>query len=126
MAQLDALELRLDRMGARDLAYASRLADLPGLELPDYGSEHGEVRQWTDVLVEDKGSLRAALDGRRIGNRAFWHPLHTQGPYRRDPSMFPNATEVSRKGVWLASHFSMSVDQIDYVCDVIRANLRRD
>jgi perosamine synthetase len=124
LAQFDEIEDRLASAGRRDQAYADRLANQPGLKLPPL-SEPGEVRQWADVLIEDRAAVCAALDAAKIGCRAFWHPLHRQAPYAADHRLFPNSIDVSRRGLWLASRLDMTESDIDRVSSVIVAAVRR-
>ena len=83
LPQLDEIEKRLDAARRRDKFYAERLANQPGLTLPPF-DEPGEVRQWTDVLIDNRAAVSKALDDAKIGNRAFWFPLHRQAPYAAD------------------------------------------
>lgn len=124
LPQFDEIEQRLTAATRRDQHYANRLANQPGISLPPQ-SEPGEVRQWTDVLVDDRATLGAALDAAEIGHRAFWHPLHRQAPYQGEDRLFPNSIDISRRGLWLASRLDMSESDIDRVADVIVATLRR-
>ncbi len=97
LTQLEEIETRLDAARRRDTSYAEQLANQPGLSLPPF-DEPGEVRQWTDVLVEDRAAVSQALDAAQIGNRPFWFPLHRQEPYAADAGRFPNSTDISRQG----------------------------
>ena len=123
LAQFDEIEGRLAAAVRRDKAYVERLAKQPGLRLPPF-SEPGEVRQWTDVLIEDRAAVSAALDAVQIGNRAFWHPLHRQLPYRAGDDGFAHSIAVSRCGLWLASRLDLSESDIDYAASVTIAALR--
>ena len=124
LPQFDEIDDRLAAAVRRDKAYVERLANQPGLSLPPY-SEAGEVRQWTDVLFENRAAVCAALDAAKIGHRAFWHPLHRQALYKADDHDFPNSIDISRRGLWLASRLDMSEADIDRVSSVIVAALRR-
>jgi perosamine synthetase len=124
LAQLEDIEQRLAAAQRRDRAYAARLANQPGLSLPPFDAP-GEVRQWTDVLVDDRAAVAAALDAEKIGHRAFWLPLHRQAPYAADPAQFPNSTHISRRGLWLPSRLDLDEAQIDRVSEAIVAALRR-
>lgn len=124
LAQFDEIEERLSAAVSRDQAYVEYLANQPGLTLPPI-EEPGEVRQWTDILVQERFRVMAALDAANIGCRAFWHPLHHQGPYRdEDDAAFSNAVDISRRGLWLPSRFDMTEAQIERVCSVIVSALR--
>ena len=124
LAQFDEIEARLAAARRRDAAYAERLANQPGLRLPPF-SEPGEVRQWTDVLLDDRPRVAAALDAANVGTRNFWHPLHTQGPYAAGADAFTNSSDISRRGLWLASRLDLSESDIDYVAAATIAALRR-
>jgi perosamine synthetase len=124
LPQLDEIEIRLAAAQRRDALYAARLANQTGLLLASY-DEPGEVRQWTDVLIDDRAAVARALDAAGIGQRAFWRPLHSQQPYAADASLFPVSTDISTRGMWLASRFDLTEADIDRVCATIIAALRR-
>lgn len=121
LAQMDKLDERLALARRRDELYREALGNLPGLRFPDM-DEHGEVRQWTDVLVEDRSTLRAAFDADGIGHRFFWHPLHTQKPYARAGG-FPAADRIAARGLWLPSRFDLTEAQIARVSAAARRAL---
>jgi dTDP-4-amino-4,6-dideoxygalactose transaminase len=87
--------------------------------------EAGEVRQWTDVVIDNRAAVSKALDEAKIGNRAFWFPLHRQEPYAADAKLFPNSTDISRRGLWLASRFDLTEPDFDRICSVMIKALRR-
>lgn len=124
LPQLDEIEIRLAAAQRRDALYAARLANQPGLILASY-EQPGEVRQWTDVLIDDRAAVGRALDAAGIGQRAFWFPLHSQQPYAADASLFPVSTDISARGMWLASRFDLTEADIDRVCTTVIATLRR-
>jgi perosamine synthetase len=124
LAQFDEIEQRMQAATQRDLAYRERLANQPGLRLPPV-SDLGEVRQWTDVLLDDRAKIVRALEENEIGCRNFWHPLHRQKPYAVPSGGFRNSIDVSGRGLWLASRLDMSEQQIDRVSSVLVAALRR-
>ncbi|MGC1777792.1 MAG: DegT/DnrJ/EryC1/StrS family aminotransferase [Xanthobacteraceae bacterium] len=124
LAQFDEIQERLNAAVRRDQVYAGHLANQPGLTLPSF-EQPGEVRQWTDILVQDRPRVVAALEAANIGCRAFWHPLHHQGPYLdKDDATFPNTLDISRRGLWLPSRFDMTEAEIERVCSVIVAAIR--
>ncbi|HEY5306106.1 MAG TPA: DegT/DnrJ/EryC1/StrS family aminotransferase [Pseudolabrys sp.] len=124
LPQFDEIEVRLEAARCRDRLYAERLANQPRLFLPPL-SEPGEVRQWTDILLEDRAGIGAALDAAKIGHRSFWHPLHRQEPYRGDDRQFPNSIDISRRGLWLASRLDLTETDIDRISSIIVSALRR-
>ena len=124
LAQFEEIEQRLAQAVRRDEAYRERLSNQPGLRLAPT-SEPGEVRQWTDVLIEERGKIVAALEVEQIASRNFWFPLHRQEPYRNVDAIFSNSIAVSERGLWLPSRLDMGEGAIDRICNVIVSTLRR-
>ena len=124
LPQLDEIEQRIAIARRRDKLYTERLANQPGLKLAAF-EEPGEVRQWTDVLIDNRTAVSTALNEAKIGHRAFWFPLHRQEPYAADVNLFPNSTDISRRGLWLASRFDLTEPDFDRICSVIIGALRR-
>ncbi len=124
LPQLDEINERLAAAQRRDNFYAERLANQPGLKLPPF-EQPGEVRQWTDVLIDNRVAVSTALDEAKIGNRAFWFPLHRQEPYAADARLFPNSTDISRRGLWLASRLDITEAEMERVSSTVIAALRR-
>jgi perosamine synthetase len=123
LAQLDALEERRAQAARRDAWYRAGLDGLPSLSFPDYDSEAGELRQWTDILFSDRAGVRETLESRGIGVRAFWFPLHRQAPYRDTDERYAVSCDVSARGLWLPSHFNLTQSDVGKVCDAIRFTL---
>ena len=80
--------------------------------------------QWFDVLVDDRAHLSRILRDQGIGHRAFWHPLHSQGPYRDDDDRFPVSIDVASRGLWLPSGVSMTQLEVEKVGEAVRDALR--
>jgi perosamine synthetase len=125
LAQLDAFDARLAHAARRDAWYRAALSDLDGVTFPDMDTQSGEVRQWTDVLLEWRSAVRAALDDLRIGSRSFWFPLHRQIPYQQDGAPFANSSVISDRGLWLPSNFNLTEGDVARVADVVKTALKR-
>ena len=123
LAQLGAMEARVAGARARDARYQELLGNVSGLRLGPNSDD--EARLWADILVEDRAPVEAALEEAGIGFRNFWHPLHTQAPYRDPTGPFPAADAVSRQGMWLPSHFDIAPAHIERTCEVIRNAVAR-
>ena len=121
LAQADVLETRVDRLRQIYRLYHDGLRGVPGVALPGFDVDHGEVPQWVDAVVERRDELVAHLLERNIHCRPFWFPLHTQHPYKRPDSQFPNSSRLMPKSVWLPSALTLSDADVATVCQTIRA-----
>jgi perosamine synthetase len=120
LAQLALLDQRIARITATYRFYARHLDGLDGLRLIGFRLAEGEVPQWVDAIVERRDELDAALRRDQIHCRRFWHPLHTQAPYRAAGDRFPNASRLAPRALWLPSAFTLSDDDLALVCERIR------
>jgi perosamine synthetase len=124
LAQLERFEKRVAHFAERDAWYRELLADCPGVVVPDPPNWDGEIQQWTDVLCADRPRLQRALLDAGIDARAFWFPLHRQEPYKTGDEDFPVAIDISARGLWLPSAFSLTRSQVEQVARVIRDTMR--
>lgn len=124
LAQIERIEARLAQAAKRDAWYRELLGQVEGLEFPDYDSQKGEVRQWTDILVDKRATVEAALKQKSIGSRNFWFPLHTQDSYAGLGSDFPRAVSISSRGLWLPSYFGLTQSEAEQTAETIKAALR--
>jgi perosamine synthetase len=124
LAQLRALDERLERQRRIYSVYAEALKDARGIRLPGFDLARGETPLWTDAVVERRDELDRWLGDRGMGCRRFWFPIHTQAPYRRDDSEFPIATRVAPKTLWLPSAFTITDDDVALVCESIVSFLK--
>jgi perosamine synthetase len=124
LAQLERFKERVAHFAERDAWYRELLADCPGVVVPDPPNWDGEILQWTDVLCEDRPRLQRALLDAGIDARAFWFPLHRQEPYKAADTEFPVAIDISARGLWLPSAFSLTRSQVEQVARVIRDTVR--
>jgi len=124
LGQLEKLSKRLNKAKQRDKWYQDLLKDLQGITLPHLENKEGEVAQWTDILIQDKGEIESAFKKFNIGYRAFWYPLHTQEPYKANGSNFQNSIDTSKNGLWLPSFFGLTKKQVEYICKIIKDTLR--
>jgi perosamine synthetase len=120
LAQFEKLRERLAHAKQREDWYIERLRNRPGLVLPSLDNRAGEVTQWTDLLVADRAIVETAFRQAGVGFRCFWHPLHRQGPYAADDADFGTSIEISRRGLWLPSSFTLTEEQAERTAEVIR------
>jgi perosamine synthetase len=121
LVQLDRLEERLAHLRALEDWYAAELGGLePEVRLVGGDRDGGEAHNWVDVLVDDRNVLAAQLRERGADPREFWLPLHTQPQDAADEASFPNATWVSRHGLWLPSALSVTRGDVATVGEAVR------
>jgi perosamine synthetase len=121
LVQLDRLEERLAHLRALEDWYAKELEGLePEVRLVGGDRDGGEVHNWVDVLVDDRNALAEHLRESGADPREFWFPLHTQPQDAADGASFPNATWVSRHGLWLPSAVSVKRRDVATVGEAVR------
>jgi len=124
LAQLKDLPRRADRMRKIYQGYRDGLRGVAGIAVIPFHIEEGELPQWTDVLADQRDALYDHLASHGIRGRRFWHPLHTQAPYRRPRQEFPNSTRKIPHAMWLPSAFVLSDEEVAAVCAEIRSFVR--
>lgn len=118
------------RVGAH---YAKCLADTPGIELPVQRTEYAQNGYWVyGIVLEDQVPFDAteAMSRLRklgIGSRPFFWPMHQQPAlhklgFLRNLS-HPNAERIARRGLYLPSSPGLNADDMDRVCESVRAIL---
>jgi perosamine synthetase len=120
LAQLKDLSRRVERMKSIYGGYADGLRGVRGISVLPFCIDGGEVPQWTDVLTERRDALYDYLAAHGIFGRRFWHPIHTQVPYRMPSDRFPHSTRQASHAMWLPSSFTLSDADVATVCDNIR------
>jgi perosamine synthetase len=103
--------------------YRSRLADVPVVfqqEAADTVHSH-----WMISLLcrhgDDRDPLRAALEAANIETRPVFFPVHTMPMYAKRFESHPVAEDIGRRGISVPSWPGLGEDDLDYICDVIRA-----
>lgn len=124
LGQLTYLESRMARMKRTYQIYAENLNDLEGISLFNFNAD--ELPQWTDAIIERRDELDKYLRANGIECRRYWHPIHTQAPYKLPNDNFPNSTRLSPKAMWLPSAFTLSDNDIETVCNHIKNFLEKN
>ena len=124
LAQLERFEERVAHFAERDAWYRELLSDCPGIVVPQPPNWDGEILQWADILCTDRPRLHRTLLEAGIDARPFWFPLHRQEPYKADDWDFPVAIDISVRGLWLPSAFSLTRSQAEQVAQVVRDTMR--
>jgi len=123
LAQLRDLPRRVDRMRRIYKGYRDRLLGVEGISVIPFDVEQGELPQWTDVLVDKRDALYDHLASHGMRGRRYWHPLHTQAPYRSASQQFPNSVKQIPHAMWLPSAFVLSDEDVAAVCAEIQSFL---
>lgn len=125
LGQLHYLETRIKRMREINNWYKENLQDVKEIKLYSFNLEEGNVPQWTDIQTEHRDELEKYLKDNNIDSRKYWHPIHTQKPYRQNDEFFPNSTKLSNYSLWLSSAFTLTKNEIDLVCEKIKEFFKR-
>ena len=120
LAQFERLPERLKLFSERDQWYYEALKNCEEITLPPLSNESGEVRQWTDLLCDDRKLLEQVFNENAIGYRPFWHPLHQQDPYKLPDHGFENSIRISKQGLWLPSSFEITKNDVEFVTGIIQ------
>jgi perosamine synthetase len=120
LGQLTYLYSRMERMKAIYLGYLRGLEGVTGVHLPGFRLEDGERPQWTDALIDRRDVVDVHLSAHNAHCRRFWFPLHTQSPYRASDELFPNASRVGPRALWLPSAFSLTDEDVSSTCTLVR------
>jgi perosamine synthetase len=121
LGQLSYLEGRLARQRVIHERYVAGLRGIAGIEVIGFDLAGGATPQWTDVLCDRRDELDAHLAANGASCRKFWHPIHTQAPYRLADDAFPNAIASTARALWLPSAFQLSDNDVDSVVRLVRA-----
>jgi perosamine synthetase len=123
LAQLGRIDEMLAVRRRNAAHYSRRLAEVPGLTLPPEMAWAKNVYWMYSVVVEEKFGLerdeiRARLHDAGIDSRPFFYPVHTLPMYNTGQSL-PVAEELGRKGINLPSGATLTLEQVDFVCDTL-------
>lgn len=127
LAQFERIEQLLAIRRRNAAHYNQRLAEIPGLRLPPATSWAENVYWMYSVLVNDefglaRDDLRRRLREKGIDSRPFFYPVHTLPMYNTGQTL-PVAEDLGRRGLNLPSGATLTVAEIDYICDTL-ANFR--
>ncbi|WP_223281006.1 DegT/DnrJ/EryC1/StrS family aminotransferase [Streptomyces antnestii] len=129
LAKLDRLDADIARRAELAAAYTERLATVPGiLRLPTVvarTSATNPVYYVYLIEVRHRDALAAFLAQRGIGTETYYPvPLHRQPCFAQlgyDEGDFPHAEAACRRTLALPFHPDLTMDQVDHVCETIRA-----
>jgi perosamine synthetase len=111
-------EFMLSRWTLRQ-RYENNLKGVSCIEIPETTKSSA---WWIMPILADghRDSLRAALADNGIETRSYFYPMHTQSFLTQyDLGEYPQANRLSQIGFYLPLNPTLSVDDIDYISEVI-------
>lgn len=123
LAQVEQLDRHLEMRQHVGRAY-QRLLEAAGefLETP-CPPQHVDHAYWMyTVLLRpglDRDRIAAAMDHDGIETRPAFYPLHEMPPYRSDPSSYPVAESIGRRGLTLPTHGGLTEDDLERVTSAL-------
>jgi perosamine synthetase len=125
VAQFRRLKETIRHKRAIRAVYHRRLEKCPGVEIP-LENKFGEVVPFrVNIMVDDPEGLAKFLAKQEIATRRFFYPLHRQPSFTTENSAVRqtpmNSVRLFETGLMLPSGLSLTVKQIERVCDLIRA-----
>jgi dTDP-4-amino-4,6-dideoxygalactose transaminase len=112
--------------------YESRLSEIAGIETPFIESFTTKSSWFVYVIRFDKkinrDEIAKRLDARGIPVRPYFLPIHLQ-PYMAEKfgyveGDFPVTEDLGKRGLAIPFSGVMTEDQVDYVCNIIREEMR--
>lgn len=129
LAQLERIDDHIARKRRMAGWYHQRLSDLPGITLPVERDWAKNVYWMYCIILDDRvpydaGELAARLRRAGVDTRPLFIGMHEQ-PVLRARGLFANeaypVTErLARRGLYLPSGLTLTEDQVDRVCAVLR------
>ncbi len=120
LGQLNYLKRRMKRLKQAGAIYRKELSGIDGIRILPADMKNGELPLWTDAIIEKRDFIESNLRRQGMDCRKFWHPLHTQDPYKLPDERFPVSSKLSPKAIWLPSAYTLTNDDIHTVCDSVR------
>ncbi len=122
VAQLERLELFVERKRRMGGLYQSLLKDTPGIQLPVAETAYAKNIYWVfgvvldDTVPFDAEEAMKRLAAKGIGTRPFFWPMHEQPVFHKmglfKESSMPVSERIARRGFYLPSGLALTEEQI--------------
>ena len=128
LAQVEQLDGFVAARRRNAAEYNCRLHGIPGIRTPAEAPWAKNVYWMYGIMVDEaaygmgRDALRRVLADHGIETRTFFIPMHCQPVYWQQfkGERYPVAEDLCKRGFYLPSASSLSIDEIEYVADVIR------
>ncbi len=128
LAQVEQLDKFVEARRCNAAEYSRRLAAIPGITTPPEAEWARNVYWMYGITVDEKkygmnrDALRRVLAENGVETRTFFIPMHCQPVYWQQykGQRYPVAEQLCKNGFYLPSASSLTLDEIEYVTDVIR------
>lgn len=120
LAQIFKIKKRIKRLKRNYILYKNLLKNLKQVRILNFNTLNGEIPLWTDMICSNRDSLVKFLKKKGVDTRKFYHPLHTQKPFKNFKGNFKIISSLSKKLVWLPSAFTLNDKQVVKVCNLIK------
>lgn len=129
LSQVSRLDAILDGRERVASMYAERLQGVSGIRIPTVQPETTRMSWFVYVIqLEDgleKEKVMEGLQERGVPSRPYFSPIHLQPLYRErfgyGEGDFPVTEAVSRRTLAIPFYTQMPEEQVDYVCEQIKA-----
>lgn len=110
-----------NRIGCKKTIYQTYIKNLPCIpQIKTLDTDHSYTTPWfVDIYVENRNNLQSFLKENGIQTRAIYPALNTQ-KINGGQSFNTLAELFARKGLWLPSSMTLSLEEINYVCKKIQ------
>jgi len=119
LGQISYLDERITRLKKTYEIYLDELSEIDGLDILPFNTQNGELPLWTDIITSRRDDLVDYLKKENIDCRKFWHPIHTQAPYKSSYKKYLISSKLSPLALWLPSSYTLSDDDVFYVSNKI-------
>jgi dTDP-4-amino-4,6-dideoxygalactose transaminase len=128
LGQIRRWREKVERCNAVYRAYCRGLAEVPDVRVLKVDVDAGECALWTEITVDSRDRLAAALADRGIQTRRFLPCLHS-APHLAADAHFPNSRRFDAAGLVLPSGPDQPIANVERTVEAIRAiapDLRRN
>ena len=119
LEQLKKLPDRVMRMREIYNKYENALGTNTNYKLLGNSGNKEWIQWFIDILVEDRDELMKFMKKHNIDTRVCYPSIHSTEFYAVEGN-FPETDTISKKGVFLPTHFSLNDNEILYICSILK------